>query len=131
MIPLGILTKHKPGGLPRTGPTRSPTKSGSSSYHSPTCLSSVCNAVHDRQSRSSPIDLHRSWLQNLLFGRDLARAAMIVVDFQLGDTEIVGRLGCSGAPIALFGDCCTVATSCGTAIECQHSMLATILSAKI
>ena len=30
MIPLGILTKHKPGGLPRTGPTRSPTESGSS-----------------------------------------------------------------------------------------------------
>ena len=70
MIPLGILTKHKPGELPRIGPTWSPTESGSISYPFAN-LFSFCVPIRPLLSislftcRSSPVLVAQSssWLR--------------------------------------------------------------------
>ena len=103
MIALAILTKHTPGGLPRTGPTRFPSESGANSYPRQPVMCSVHSLVV-----SGDVDLHvsifwGSWLQNLIFGGDLRRAATDFLDFRLGDAVWRCQLGCSGALCALLG----------------------------
>ena len=115
MIPLGILTKHRPGGFPRTGPTQSPTEYDFSSYHSPTCICSVCISVHVCRSRSSPVDLPvlvasiyvlaLTWDALLLTGVGDRRLATEFVAFWVGTLLYNRDRGCPGGRCALLVGC--------------------------